>query len=152
VDLILEAEQNLSETVNVGVIGRSSEGRPIHSVAVGGKNKEEGGGRLVLIFCIFCILLIFCIYVVALSGSSVVSMHGSGCLFLPVYTSFKHSFRILHQTLTSKSLITKLSHWQIPMATSSRCSMKTTTILKTVLRGRTWGTQAARTHSAVGLT
>ena len=30
---------------------------------------------------------------VALSWSSVVSTHGSGCLFLPVYTSFKHSFR-----------------------------------------------------------
>jgi len=52
VDLILEAEQNLPEIVNVGVIGRSSEGRPIHSVTVGGKeDKEEGGGRLVLIIC-----------------------------------------------------------------------------------------------------
>jgi len=51
VDLILEAEQNLPEIVNVGVIGRSSEGRPIHSVTVGGKDKEEGGGRLVWIIC-----------------------------------------------------------------------------------------------------
>ena len=43
-------------------INRSSEGRPIHSVSVGGKDKEEGGARLVWIFWIFYIISIFCLF------------------------------------------------------------------------------------------
>ena len=167
----------ICKSVKSRKINRSSEGRPIHSVTVGGKDKEEGGGCLVWIFCIFCILF----YILDIGGRLVwiiCGLHARewmsvlACIhILQALIQVKRSYflawisllvcnerqtgfvsRSLHQTLTSKSLTSKLSHWQIPMATSSRCSMKTTTTLKTAWRGRTWGTQAAQTHSAVGST